>query len=829
MCEWRHRRFPSHFSTLTASALALALLSPDARGAVLADADYSYEDNDATLVVTVGKSDEAPLDGSKITSAITKIVKRGEGVLKAETSTETALSAFTGDFSVEKGLYWYKHAYGFGAHGAATIDILDGAMIRCSGTTSGALDNKTINFYGAPPKGQSINGTWFSMRGKTHLDGLKSGVGTNVHIVVHDADTTFFFQGNSNTDLSGTFDLNGKTLKFESTGNGNALYITGTVINGGTLAVDNSQIINGRASGQNLTFEAASAATGKVRLINNGVINFKNADTLSNGWTLEIVGGNARGNTTRFPTAAWPRWSGPVVLGEGATVASYSGYSQWASNTLFNIQGPVSGTGAVSVGPGWLNLFSSDATSNTFSGTVTVTGQSEDQTQTHKTAPGGGGIGVWNGALCFPNAESVTFTDSARFEFMDATPTTVPTLTFAGGAGDVQTIKGGSEANRSTMAGIVKTGAGMLSVESPAHVTGPLVVSNGVLRIPGAGGLREWMLTSPDGYVIKSLQPWNINPASITVTDLGVNKEGPSRLLSQNNWPPSADRPDKPYAYLYRGYVWNELDSPVSMKVLAGLGPYTHIWFGSDHSTSMIYSDNDMYAQEVVLQPGATEVVLYGYTYGNNVQWWYSEFGRIGLSYSTNTTWTVEEFREARDAYRADTSSTEKKNAMLAMIAELTPFTDGGSGTLLTPILQDRDESPLPVIDDLVFANGAVLDLLHNSAYSVKNLTGSPAIVDAGVFGVTNNWTLLAADFPAADSTVRHPMTVDGALAFPEGATFSIDNPAAMAREATVVATTTGGITGVPVAANGLSGWRLAIDENDLVLTYSKGTIFFFR
>ena len=815
--------------SLATFVFTLAVFAPIARGAVLTDADYTYEDGGATLVATVGKGDEAPLDGSLITAAITKIVKRGEGVLKAETSSETALSAFTGDFVVEKGVYWYKHAYGFGAHGAATIDILDGAMIRCSGTTTGAFDNKTINFYGNPPKAQSINGTWYSMRGKTHLDGLKTSVGLNVRLVVHDTDTTFFFQGSGSNDLYGIFDLAGKTLEFESTGNGSILYLAGSVMNGGTLALDCAQIVNGRDSSTNLTFEAASAATGKVKIINDGVLNFKNGVTLSNGWTLEVAGGNARGNINKFPTnTTQPNWDGPVVFADGSSIASFSGYSQWASNTVFNVQGPVSGTGAVSVGPGWLNLFSSDATSNTFSGTVTVTGQSADQTQTYKTAPGGGGIGVWNGALCFPHAESVTFTDSARFEFMDNTPASVPTLTFAGGAGDVQTIKGGSSANRSTIAGIEKTGAGTLAIFSPAHVTGPVAVSNGVLRIPGASGLREWMLTSPDGNVVQSLQPWNIDTSRITVTDLGINEDGPYRLLSQNNWPPKAERPDKPFGYVYHGYVWNDSDSPVTMKVLHCLLPYTHIWFGSDHATSMVFSSSDPDPKEVELQPGATEVFMYAYTYGGNVQWW-GDFGSpYALYYATNTTWTVAEFSAARTAYMADKTAANKK-VVTDMIAEMTRFTDGGSGILLTADVSGMNARPLPVIDDLVFKNGAVLDLLHNTDYFVKNLTGSPTVVNANIFGITNNWTICAADFPAADSTVRNPMTVDGALTFAEGATFSIDDATAMAREETIVATTTGGITGVPAAADGLVGWRLAVNGNNLVLTYSKGTIFFFR
>lgn len=809
---------------------AFAFVASSANGDKLEEAQYSYENDGATLVATVEKGDEAPFDPAKLTSAVTKIVKRGEGILLAEAASSSSLSAFTGDFSIENGIYWYKHEYGFGSHAASTVDILDGAMIRSSGSPEGALDNKTVNFYGAPPTPQWINGSWYSMSGKTHLDGLsQKRIGENARIVLHDADSNFIFR-NSGCTLNGTIDLAGRELTLSSIGE--TVYITlgGSVTNGGSLVVTNATIIN--APNANFEFAADCAATASLRLSANSILNFKSGTTFSNGWTLELDGGHARGNKVRLPTETDdPNWDGPVKVVGDSSMATYDGYSQWAYRTVFNVRGPMSGSGALSVGPGWLNLFSSDVTSNTYSGTVSVTGQSADQTPEWKTPPGGGGIGVWNGSKSLSNAQSVVFNDSARLEFMDDVPTALPTLVFAGGAGDFQSVKGGDCTSRSTVAGISKTGEGTLMLASPVNLTGPLSVSGGVLQIPGSGGLREWMVTSSVDSVGKSLQPWNITDSRIDVSDLGIKADGPHVLLSQDYWPARGSRPSQRYGYFYRGYVWNDNDAPITMKVLHGLFPYTHVWFGEDHSTSMEFQSGDVDPKEVVLQPGATEVVAYGFTYQGNVQWWHPPFGKLGLSYATNTTWTIEEFSAAARAY-VEEPSDANTNALRAMVAEMTPFADDGTGRFLTAWPVEGEESHLPAIDDVVCSNGACLDFCHNSDFAVRNLTGSPAVVNLMRFSVTNKWTILAADFPKADSSTRRQMTVEGSLSFPEGTTFSIDDEDAMARApgGLVVATATGGVVGSPIPASGLQKkWKLVARGNELKLLYSGGFMLFVK
>ena len=150
------------------------------------------------------------------------------------------------------------------------------------------------------------------------------------------------------------------------------------------------------------------------------------------------------------------------------------------------------------------------------------------------------------------------------------------------------------------------------------------------------------------------------------------------------------------------------------------------------------------------------------------------------------------------------------------------------TNTLSGPAVMDDQ----PIFDDLAFANGAVLDLAGNFGFQVANLTGSPAVTNAPAFEVTNRWTILSADFPAADASVRHPMAVDGTLSFAEGATFSIDDEALIAKDTgngLVVATATGGVANAPAPVEG-SKFLLVANGNSLLLRSGvKTTVLIFR
>ena len=149
---------------------------------------------------------------------------------------------------------------------------------------------------------------------------------------------------------------------------------------------------------------------------------------------------------------------------------------------------------------------------------------------------------------------------------------------------------------------------------------------------------------------------------------------------------------------------------------------------------------------------------------------------------------------------------------------------DGGTGELFTSDSQEFSSAErtakLPVFSSLAFTYGATLDLDGNGEFFVKDLAGSPAVVNAGTINVTNNWTIFADDFPMADDTVRNPMTVAGVLAFAEGATFSVDDASGIARDAEgfAVATATGGITGLPEPADEDCPVELVVDGKSLLM-----------
>ena len=841
-----HCRFPFRFSTLVASALALAMLSPDVRGA----ATYTTEDNGATLVVTVD-AEGATLDASQVVAGVTTIAKRGSGKL-----TSVAIASYTGDFDIEEGIWCCTDAKHFGATSTSassgTIHVRNGASIEYAGSNkySGAISGKTVHLYGAAAPDATQGAKIFLT---SNIQMSDPGFGKNMTVVLHD-DASIYSR--NRLTLIGTFDLGGNVLTLKNQTHD----IGGVVTNGGSVVISSSTIWMTQSAA--IDFAADCAATAFVQV--NGTFNIKDKRTYAHGWTIKNNGGTITCNTVRFPTRTDTGiWEGPIEFSGAAKLANYGADSgAWnVTNTVFNAMGSLSGTGSLAVGPGWLNLHG--VWDNTYSGAVTVQGKSRNMVPNGQNAQpvlaGSGGIGVWNGAAVFTNAASITLKDSARVEFMDDVAATVGALrfvgdnsTFTGDPGDdTQSIKGGSAAARSTIAGLTKTGTNTLVVSSPAHFTGKATVSEGTLKIPylstkGTPGLVAAQATpktvdtwsdisyiyEPTPAYYKIFTPWNSTClAHCNVTEKGISVTGAQRaykgMINTGSaaWDdgyvatlPSNKKSGR-NAWWYSGYVWNNTDAPATYTVWTGASYGSAIWLGEDHSTSIqlkIGADNTQHgkppadAQEFTLQPGATKIDIV--VVGEQSHWSLgvpSNGERYGLVYAPTSVCTPEALNNLIIDYY-DNPSTATTNALSAALHQFSEFKDtSGVGELFTTDVYgagDADKITFmqPVFDDLAFAYGTTLDLSDNLAFQVKNLTGSPAVVDVGVFQVTNNWTLLAADFPKTDSTVRHPMTVDGALTFSEGATFSIDDATAIAREA-VVATATGGITGAPAPAEGFT------------------------
>ena len=425
-------------------------------------------DSERVLYVNVAAGATNDLDSALVTAYITNIVKQGSGTLVA-----SAISSYRGMINVEGGVWQGGVSAGDFGRSGTVINVHDGASLVVVGANGArpadnSLSGKTINLYGG--KNASTTGK---------IDVLGNGGGTialggNVSICLNDADELMYFSNGNTWDFaninSGLVDLGGKTLTIQSANW--KQFRTGLTFSGGTLKMLHAAFYV-EESGMCPSF------TGTGVLQTDGTLNFKQLISAP-GWTIKTSNGLS-GNKNRMPTSTdFPGWDGPVQFnGNGAKTANYAGVSKGVSNTVFNLKGAVSGSGKLAIGPGWLNLHTSE---NTYSGAVAVNGMSSP-TNAAPILAGGGGIGLWNGAACFPNASSVTFTNTARLAFMDNTACTVPNVKFIAYAGETQSISGGVHTARSTMAGFVKEGAGTLLIDSPVSVTGLADVKAGTLKV----------------------------------------------------------------------------------------------------------------------------------------------------------------------------------------------------------------------------------------------------------------------------------------------------------------------------------------------------------
>ena len=781
-------------------------------------ATYTTEDNGATLVVTVD-ADGAMLDDAQVVAGVTTIAKRGPGTLAS-----TPLASYEGDFSIESGVLSVSAEGDLGETDFAnTVYVRDGASIRLAIAQKKVLfSNKSLVLSGNKASGANgkivtASSVWYD-------------IGNNMTITLQD-DATIYTEDSSRCRFNNsTFDLGGNVLTFQSD-SWKMMQINGcTFRNGGKVVVASNTTLM-TDGGNAIVFDG----TGALELAGNCVFR-PSRNVSAAGWTLYATNANctvACNNSTEQPTRTdRVVWDGPMVLARDVKLANYTG-----STTVLNLKGPVSGTGTIAGGPGWINLHSAD---NTYAGAVTITGKGGS------LSPGSGGIGIWNGATCFPSASSITLADSARLEFMDDAAGTVGTLTFTGN--DDQSIRGGAATNRATLAGFSKSGTGVLTVDSPVHVTGRASVTGGTLRIPqrsrlASSGLREYSVgqvagdaTQAWGMGMSAFDPADATcQATLNAEDRGLNGDGPEKSCNPSSsvWGSKPDDSYSKWGFWYHGYIWNHTDAPVTWRIGSTVYYGTYVTFTGETTQSFYFPDDETSGtgafapvEEVTLQPGATQIDIVTFTGWTKAgyRWRNQKEIKLPLSYCTDTSWPV----AGVDCAYAATNSTLKNlfqplvNSTDALGRPL--FTE--TATLSGPAVMDDQ----PVFDDLAFANGAALDLGNNYGFRVKNLTGSPAVANAHALEITNQWTILSADFPAADASVRNPMTVDGTLSFAEGATFRIDDESRIARDdGLVVATATGGVANAPAPVEG-SKFLLVASGNSLLLRSGvQTTVLIFR
>jgi len=635
-----------------------------------------------------------------------------------------------------------------------------------------------------------------------------------------DDDAAFYpVDGNRLVWTKGVIDLHGHTLAIQAA----QIQLDCTLTNGGSVAV--SSTLMGESDANPIVLAADSAATGSFVIKKNGVLNLKSGQYI-NGWSLVCEDGSlVQGNVNHKPTdtgVTTPHWDGPISFARTVGLASFEG--AWGqSNTVYNVEGPISGSGKLNVGPGWLNLHHA---TNAYTGAVVVKGMSNNQVPSSSNAPvgpGGGGIGVWNGAPCFPKASSITFTKSARFALMDDVKAELPVFVFTNSTYD-QSFTGGTHTNgqRSVSAGLVKASAAALTVDSPVAVTGRVEVATGTLKVARRvklpnRGLREYNIRSNynayNSDIAASMKPWEkTTDTRVTVTDNGVSATGPRKLISGLEAP--AKDPDNKatrHGYWYTGYVWNRSKTNETWQILTDYSnPNITMYLGEGHTKLDFLQQQELdkgktnLPVQVVLEPGPTRIDLWLFTWaGSGVN--PSLHDKKGLAYVRGPFQSVADFRAE------DSSTWTQFEKML----------DDGTGLLFTtyatyPEEDEASYDPLPVFETLDMAADTTLDLGGNLVFRVGNLEGAPTVTNAPYFAVTNTWTLKSAEANAVLST-------DGKLVFASGATFAVDDVRHYPRPGDagrVVARAAWGVEGVPAPTNGRWQLKAGGDGKTLVLRY---------
>lgn len=727
-------------------------------------ATYDYSDPAGDLIVTVASGTET-MDASKVVSGVTNIIKRGTGTLKA-----AALTTYTGAFTIEKGVYSGGVVGDFGKKwGANLILVGDGATVVISGAESDTMSSKTMRLAGAAAEGAL---------GKFVMSGNGSKSPGSCTIVLED-DATFYADV-SRFRLGGSIDLGGNTLTLAS--DWKQFQHGGTIKNGGTLVVSDGTTLMNEST-------ATYSGTGRVELRDDATLNYKTEMVGSVGWTLVNNGGRIRGNIEAAHTKTdLPQWEGPAELHAGnSSIASYDDAN---TPTVFNLKGPVTGEGKVTVGPGWLNLFGSP---NTYSGEVAVVGSGKNVT-------GGGGIGVHGDAPLFPQATKVGFTKGASLELSADVAPAMPKLDFTDDTD--KSILGGertADGTRPTLAGFTKSGTGTLTVGSSVKVTGLGEVKGGTLRLDpkatlggfGHAGLVEYIGKGSSAPV----NSWSLtNTASSIYSCTGVKPKGPVNAYDKNDVPPYESGVRRCWAY--EGYIWNRTASDVTWQFAAHFASDGGTFFIIDDDANKAFNGTGFLKKTITLSPGAHRLRIATGCWGNSHTRPanFSSDNPQGLGF------------------------LKTPNESATAITDFDKLIDPGDGSLLTVDAISPEDFHTPEFTSLSFAAGTTFDQA-GVPVSLANLMGLPTLANAPGLEITDSWTLVKAAVDAGGT-----LAVNGTLRFGAGCVLSADNlPAKPGTDGAYVIATATSVEGAPTIAPDsplAAKWKVETTATDVKLRY---------
>lgn len=739
---------------------------------------------DALVLTVTGTYELTAEDCAKITStAHANFIKRGDGVLVG-----APIKAFTGNITVEAGVFRLAHQYDCGADSVGWIRVCDGATLELNGF-AGVTNPRAIT-------GKTIYTTGDGYRGMGAIAG-----GCNWNSC---SKCRFILEGDS---------LYRATSEFAFV---DFIDLAGHKLTGMQTRTDQRWGLSG---GTSITNSAATAAefdftNGLMRVEGSGT-GFKGKAT---DGTVRIRGGKPNGTVvlaTSTLTSVWPLEIGPNVLYESRKFSDRSDLTQGGlsgpltfkghvelattvqsgTNSLANIKGTMTGGGEIVIGSGWVNF---QTTANDYAGTITAA-RSDALAGDDLRA----GIRVLPGKV-YSAAETVL--TNADFDVGNGVAEVKSPLHFTG---DAQSrLTGGNFSGERTKLGLIrKTGSGELLLSAGVAVTGRLEVAEGTVRLPsraeympvvGKPGLLGsvtnevcWSFSSPDEGGIPCVYD-TVYPHGTDLTSRwdGTGVRGPRTTM-------------------VRGYVWNRTGADVTWTFKANHND--RVWFWLDDAS--VFSNEKETIETRTLTPGPHKFVL------------------ITTSSSTSSgplyvKW-VSGQGSLYDSLPVDFSGKEKPAG-----SDYSQLLDPGDGSLFT--IDDKtteqldDPFWLAEVGTAAFGPNATFDV-GGYDYRLETLEGCPTVTDVGTLTVGRQWLLTEA---CAGS--QKALTVSGTLTFAEGCELDLaldfDKASAatcQAFDAGVTVATATALNGAPTLSAELVGRGATLTASDdgksLVLRVPNG------
>ena len=736
--------------------------------------------------------------------------KRGTGWMMSSTKMAT----FTGEIRIEEGAFMVNTNLMTGPLSTATaptVVISNGASFALA-TTSATCAKDALKLY---------NHFHFQGNGVDNLGAIANCLGNGQLYCFNnnwtlDGDALISGTSNNRFDLidGRTVKMNWHTLTMKKGSAG-----TWTLCPGSSRFIDGHIIVDGMGFGPQSASSSGwqTDASSTLTLTNGAYISYYNT-SLTIPWTLIMAGGSkfsiggSDGNRSDYGyTDNYGRWNGPLVANGSVRI-----YGTVANKGLV-LRGPLSGSGPINVGSGWLQLL---AESPDYLGQLCI--RQKDESQALRDS----GLGLYKPNALNPNGAGVSFSNAVlRLATADAYK--LPPITAYVSAGTNYTFAGGNGA--SMYSSLLKTGAGRLDIDTPVSVTGRLELAGGTLRMAPVtestfyslmGGLWKDVVLQDDGAAAyMGTQAFSSNDVATCCDQMKTPSYPPWVTWASVAW---------------GGYIWNRSDTTKTYRFAVGVSGYSKFYLDG---AQVLSTDNNqqVYFYNKSMKPGPHKF-LFKVNPRN-----YGHPGSVNAYPTKNKNWKVGTMGIAVST--TSTTSTNSDDFVFMEDVGASFAHPGGTGYWFTRDTRDVGDFSAEeletasigrhLVSNAVCHAGTLLDLGEGNEVPlyVPRFEGVTTVTNGGLT-VTESWTLRPEDVAGGG------LKVYGELKFKAGAALLWEDLSQLPRKPEkVLATATGGIDGMPTwtpANLASSRWRLAKAKdaagNDiLTFTWCAGTTFILR